>query len=86
MLVNHTGVPSTGDLCLCVARSHPRVYPPVHPTRHIHHLHPACRNVYDTLLNIVMARCVSMNLGLSYKKKKRRVPLGHVWGSLPAAQ
>lgn len=33
----------------------------VHPTGHIYNMHVACRNVYDSLLNIIMAQFVSMN-------------------------
>lgn len=45
----------------CAAGSCPCVYTPVHPTRHIYNIHAACRNVYDSLLNIIMGQFVSMN-------------------------
>lgn len=53
-----------GDLCVSVCWEvtwRPWVYPDLHLTRRIHHLNPACRNVYDALLNIIMALFVSIN-------------------------
>lgn len=59
-----TGVPARGEVrpvLACVAGSCPCVYGLVHPTGHIYNMHVACKNVYDSLLNIIMAQFVSMN-------------------------
>lgn len=59
-----TGVPARGEVrpvLACVAGSCPCVYRLVHPTGHIYNMHVACKNVYDSLLNIIMAQFVSMN-------------------------
>lgn len=59
-----TGVPARGEVrpvLACGAGSCPCAYRLGHPTGHIYNMHEACRNVYDSLLNIIMAQFVSMN-------------------------